>query len=232
VHVVELAAGPVFENIETPAGRRQRCLSASDTFGVAGLPPGWGDSDGVLFAPVAGELADDWATASTKGARVALGWQGLLRTIRAGQDVQRRPPVPSPLLNNLDVAGVSPDDLDPTTGIDELLSLLPPAATLLVTGAASGGLEVGPEVGGRRAWRRYPAIESDGVVDPTGAGDTFLAAVLAARLDPLGVGVPPGRAADLRFAAAAASLTVERPGLLGVPTSDAVQMRLARGAAR
>ena len=181
---------------------------------------------------MAGELADDWAAVPSTAARVALGWQGLLRTMRAGEDVQRRPPTTSPLLAGLDLAALSPDDLDPTTGIDNLLALLPPSATLLVTSGPSGGLEVGAVVGGRRPWRRYPAIESDGVVDPTGAGDTFLAAALAARLDPLGVGVPPGRGGDLRFAAAAASLTVERPGLLGVPDSDALQTRLARGAAR
>jgi sugar/nucleoside kinase (ribokinase family) len=181
---------------------------------------------------VAGELADDWAAIPSPSARVALGWQGLLRTVRAGEDVQRRAPEPSPLLRELDLAAVSPEDLDPATGIDDLLALLPPTATLLVTRGASGGLEVGPESGGRRAWRRYPAIKSDGDVDSTGAGDTFLAAVLAARLDPLTVGVPPGRGGDLRFAAAAASLTVERAGLLGVPTSVAVQARLARGAPR
>jgi sugar/nucleoside kinase (ribokinase family) len=232
VRVVDLEAGPVFENLDGPGGRRQRCLSASDVFGAAALPAGWGDAEGVLFAPVAGELAADWAAIPSPSARIALGWQGLLRTVRAGEDVQRRAPEPSPLLRGLDLAALSPEDLDPATGIDDLLALLPPAATLLVTRGASGGLEVGPESGGRRAWRRYPAIESDAVVDPTGAGDTFLAAVLAARLDPLGVGVPSGRGGDLRFAAAAASLTVERPGMLGVPTSDAVQTRLARGAAR
>ena len=232
VRIVDMEAGPVFENIDAPTGRRQRCISASDLIPAAALPDGWGDVQGVLFAPVAGELAEDWAAVPPASGRVALGWQGLLRTIRAGEYVRRRAPEPSPLLRELDIAAVSPEDLDPGTSIDDLLALLPPAATLLVTRGVSGGLEVGPETGGRRVWRRYPAVESEGVVDPTGAGDTFLAAMLACRLDPLAIGVPAGRGGDLRFAAAAASLTVERPGLLGVPEPETVQTRLARGAAR
>lgn len=232
VQLVHLEHGPVFENIDGRAGRRQRSLSASDEFGAAALPAGWRQEEAVLFAPVAAELADDWAAVPSPTALVALGWQGLLRTVRAGEDVERRPPEPSPLLRALDLAGVSPEDLDPATSVDDLLALLPATATLLVTGGGSGGLVVGPESDGRRAWRRYPAIESDGVVDSTGAGDTFLAALLAARLDPAGIGVAPDRGGDLRFAAAAASLTVERRGLLGVPGRDAVVARLGRSAAR
>jgi sugar/nucleoside kinase (ribokinase family) len=67
-------------------------------------------------------------------------------------------------------------------------------------------------------------------VDPTGAGDVFLAALTAWLVRPSivgGAGSDPGPA--LAFAAAAASLVIERPGLLGVPDLPAVAARARRG---
>ena len=78
---------------------------------------------------------------------------------------------------------------------------------------------------------RWAAIPTPRLVDPTGAGDTFLAAVLAARLDPSLLGDRVGDGLDLRFGAAAASLVCERPGLLGVPSLDEVLDRLDEAAA-
>ena len=71
---------------------------------------------------------------------------------------------------------------------------------------------------------RYPAIPSGPIVDPTGAGDVFLAAWLAATINPA-IADPDDA---LTFAAAAASLTIEGPGLLGVPDLAAVRARAER----
>ena len=77
-------------------------------------------------------------------------------------------------------------------------------------------------------WRYLPTA-TDREVDPTGAGDTFLAALLAATIRP---GHRSGRraaaGADLRFAAAAGSLAVEAVGLDGVPDRAAVMVRERR----
>ena len=64
--------------------------------------------------------------------------------------------------------------------------------------------------------RAYPSIPSADEVDPTGAGDTMLAGLVAARL----VGGPEGRQGgrDVHLGAAASSLLVEGPGLNSVPT--------------
>ena len=68
--------------------------------------------------------------------------------------------------------------------------------------------------GDAREVLRYLPTATDRETDPTGAGDTFLAALLASVLRPAIVGRPRSRRSpDLRFAAAAGSLAVEEPGL-------------------
>jgi sugar/nucleoside kinase (ribokinase family) len=150
----------------------------------------------------------------------------MLRDLEAGQRTRRRPPGPSALVRRANVVGVSHLDLDPGTRIDSLLKLCRPDVTLVLTDGAQGGLVFDGGVE-----RRYPAIAAERTVDPTGAGDVFLAAFLAARAAPAKLGGPGGRAAGLRLAAAAASLVVERPGLLGVPDLRAVTRRIASTAA-
>jgi sugar/nucleoside kinase (ribokinase family) len=62
----------------------------------------------------------------------------------------------------------------------------------------------------------------DELVDATGAGDVFLAALMAAWLLTGDVATP----ATLGFAAAAGSCAVEGEGLAGVPTRSQVVARL------
>ena len=82
---------------------------------------------------------------------------------------------------------------------------------------------------GPREVLRYLSTPTEREVDPTGAGDTFLAALLAVQVRP-GVAGSPGRsmARALRFAAAAGSLAVEDVGLAGVPDRTSVLIRRAR----
>ena len=84
--LVPLARGPVFENIERPSRPRAACREAlgSNAGGApARLAMGSGPR-GWLLAPVAGELPDAWADAPEAGGPGWSGWQGLLRTLRAG----------------------------------------------------------------------------------------------------------------------------------------------------
>ena len=232
VVIAPLDSGPVFDNIEETAGRRQVAHAHATPLSIAALPLSWREAPAWLLGPVAGELADDWARIPSDEALVAIGWQGLLRDVQAGRHVRRVAPGPSQLLERADLVAVSGTDFGPETRIDEVLGWLRPGATLLVTSGAHGGLA--GEVGAHNLERlhQYPALRPDRIVDPTGAGDVFLASVLAARAKPQLVGGRIAQHYDLLLAAAVASLLVEGPGLEGVPDRDAIRRRMAEAAER
>jgi sugar/nucleoside kinase (ribokinase family) len=224
-----LPEAPIFDNRETPAGRVQICHAVGRPLPVPGLPASWLTAAAWSLVPVAGEVGDDWAAVVPDAAYVSLGWQGMLRDLVAGQRVVRRPPSPSPLVRRADLVGVSHHDLDAGTGIRELTALLHPGADLLVTEGPRGGLLVRVGDDGTHTTLRYLPTATDGETDPTGAGDTFLAALAASVLRPAIAGrTRPRRPPDLRFAAAAGSLVVEGPGLSAVPDRTAVLVRRAR----
>jgi sugar/nucleoside kinase (ribokinase family) len=227
VQLVHLARGPVFVNRETPDGRVQESREASDPIPVEALPDAWAGSPGWLFAPVAAEVADAWAAVPPPDALVAVGWQGLLRVLVPRGRVTRLEPFASPLIARADLVGVGTDDFARGVSLDRLAAFVGPGDTLLVTDGVRGGTSIETaDDGSSKARSRWAAIPTPRLVDPTGAGDTFLAAVLAARLDPSILGTRARDGIDLRFGAAAASLVCERPGLLGVPSLDEVLGRL------
>jgi sugar/nucleoside kinase (ribokinase family) len=229
VRLVPLARGPIFDNRETPAGRVQTCVQPSDPVPVAAVEVELRTARAWLFAPVADELPEAWAEIPDPRDLVGLGWQGLLRGLVAGERVHRRAPRPNRLVERADIVGVSHLDVEPGTPIEAMLATCRPGAALVLTDGADGGLIVSvPAAGERPTFKRYPAIPPDTVVDPVGAGDTFLAALLAARAFPERLAGPKGHGGDLRIAAAAVSLVVEGPGLLGVPDLAMIAGRLAR----
>ena len=234
VELVRLGHGPVFVNIERPEGRFQRCEDASDPVPVAAVPAAWRSAPGWVLAPVAAELPPEWAAVPTPEAIVALGWQGLLRELVPGEPTRHVPPGPNPIVRRADLVGISRDDVSRETQLSDLYGLLRPGAALAVTHGDQGGLIVhgahGPDPRDLEL-RHYPSVRSHAPIDPTGAGDVFLAALAAARIEPRLVGGRIGQGFDVLLAAAAASLVLEGPGLFGVPTRDAVRarMREARG---
>src|SRR5512143_480474 len=133
VTLAGLESSPAFENIETEGGRRQRCLAVSDPIPLTALPRSWTSGhDALVLAPVAGELDDTWAllAGDPDGPTVAVGWQGLLRALRAGSDVERVPPTASALLRAAALVVASREDFAPGTRYEHLVPLLGPAATL------------------------------------------------------------------------------------------------------
>jgi sugar/nucleoside kinase (ribokinase family) len=215
VRRVPLRNGPVFENIDRDGHRRQRWLSKSDPLPVAALPDGWRGAAGWMLVPVAGEMGEEWATIARAGFPVSLGWQGLLRHFDEAGWVERLPPGPSRLLEEAGLVCASFDDLTPSSGMEALCSFAP-RATIVMTAGARGGAVLRD---GRIS--RYPAMQAR-AVDPTGAGDVFMAGLMAAWL--LTGELATSRA--LRFAAAASAITVEDIGLAAVPTAAQVAARL------
>ena len=216
-----LARGPVFENLESDGHRRQRWLSRSDAIPAAALPDAWRRAPGWLLVPVAGEIGPDWAVVPSAGAAVGVGWQGLVREFTDDGWVNRVDPGKSPLLEVASLVVASLDDLRGGIALSWAASLAS-AAAIVLTAGKGGGLALRD---GKLS--RYRAAAAPNPVDPTGAGDVFLAALMSAWL----LTGELATAGGLRFAAAAASCVVEGVGLSGVPTAVEVAAR-ARSADR
>ena len=229
VLTVDLPEGPIFHNIETPQGRRQVSMAAGVPVRPVPLPSSWLASRSWSLVPVADEVPDDWVDVIPADALVGVAWQGMLRRMVPGADVQRVAPSARGVLRRADLVGLSHLDVARDTSLGDLARLLHPGALLLVTQGGHGGLLVTTGDDGPIEVLRYLPTPTDNEVDPTGAGDTFLAALLAVLVRP-SVAASPGRshARALRFAAAAGSLAVEDIGLDGVPDRTAVLVRRAR----
>jgi sugar/nucleoside kinase (ribokinase family) len=226
---IDLPEGPIYHNVETPHGREQTVISKGVPVRPVALPASWLESPAWSLVPVAAEVDDEWASLIEPGAIVGVAWQGMLRRLVAGTKVERIAPTERAILRRADLVGLSHLDVAPETALGTLTSFLHPGARLLVTQGGQGGLLVTADQGGPVEVLRYLPTPTDREVDPTGAGDTFLAALLAVLVRP-SVAASPGRslARALRFAAAAGSLAVEDLGLAGVPDRRAVLLRRAR----
>lgn len=226
---VPLREGPIYHNVETPSGRVQWCVQPGVPLPIPPLPESWSAAAAWSVVPVAGEVGDSWADVVPDQAFVAVAWQGLLRHLVAGERVVPRIPEATPLLRRADLVGVSHHDLDRRTPVSDLVGLLHPGARLVVTRGAHGGLLVAVRPDGSAETLRYLPTTTLDEVEPTGAGDTFLAALLATVIRPGIAGRGRSRRfPDLRFAAAAGSLVVEGPGLSAVPDRAAVNLRRMR----
>jgi sugar/nucleoside kinase (ribokinase family) len=222
---VPLAKGPIFRNVETLAGRVQTCDGPSDPVPVSALPERWRGARAWVLAPVASEIHDEWAQAPTAGACVAFAWQGILRHLEPGVRVRPRGPGPSPLVRRADIVAVSRHDIPGDLPLRDIGQWLAPSAELLLTAGLLGGLLIRYQDHRLVEARAYPSVPSPIEVDATGAGDTMLAGLIAARVAAGPEGRRLGR--DLHLGALAGSLLVEGPGMDSVPTLDQLKKRLA-----
>lgn len=226
---VLLPVGTVLRNMKRPGGRVQVCIELGAPIPLVPLPDSWRAAPAWLVVPISGEVGDEWAAAIPAAAAVAVGWQGLLRDLAPGRLVRPRPPASSALLDRAGLVAMSETDVEPGVSLREVVTALQPGAWLVVTRGARGGLLVRVEPSGPGAAMEYTATPARREVDPVGAGDTFLAALVAGALHPRGAGGRRRGTLDLAFASAAASLAVEAVGMAGPPDRGEVLERLAAG---
>ena len=209
VELFRFATGPVFENLRTPTGRQQIAHSPSDELPPLALPDGWRAPDGVLLAAVAAELGHGWADAFAPTSFVTLAAQGLVRRLHAGQEVVRLAFERGPLVRRADAISLSREDV--AVGAPPIRDFLRTGQQLLVTHGKRGSLALTRTDSGLSG-RFMPPLPMRKAIDPTGAGDTFVAAWLAARLL-----VGDGWRAQM-VASVMSSLVVERTSLSDTPT--------------
>lgn len=199
-----------FTNRERMGRREQEIHSWAGEIDLSGVPPAWRSAEVIHLAPVAQEI-DYRTTSRLSGQLLGCTPQGWMRKWDSERFGQVRPAplrLPTDLLARIDAMVVSTDEyVNAREAVESVgrraLAVITrggQGATLIDRGAVS---ELAPY--GRK------------VVDATGAGDVFAAALFVMR------GRREGIAMSSRYAAAAAGLSVEGPGLSAIPTQEQVE---------
>ena len=201
-------------------------LRLAEPFCACHRGPAWLEARAWVFAPIASELPDDWAAVPRAGSCVALAWQGILRELEPGTQVRPKVPGPSPILSRADIVALSRHDVPAGLPLHDIGQWVAPECDVLLTAGLLGGMLLRFRGGRLSGARAYASVASDLEIDATGAGDTMLAGLVAARLAAGDEARTRGR--DLHVGAAASSLLVEGPGMESVPTLDQLATRMRR----
>ncbi len=173
------------------------------------LPSAWRAARLVHLAPIADEVAADFA-AAFEGARLCVTPQGWMRRRASDNRVLTRDWADAEqVLPRCALAVLSEEDIRHAPELEQRYARLAPLFVL--TRAERGGTVY--HAGQAHDFAAYPVART---VDPTGAGDIFTTAlhIALARLGELG--------AALRVATYLAAQSVTRVGLEGAPTVDEV----------
>ena len=207
-HVVESTVTTTFYNEPSQHGRKQVIEALASQIGPESIPGQCRDAPLVHLAPVAGEVDAAIVTQFPKAFKVATlqGW--LRKWDSAGAVTARRWPDAENVLSKLRAAVCSIDDIG---GDWEIAKSWASHVPVLVVTQEDQGCMVFHD-----ARREHVPARPAEVADPTGAGDVF-AAVFFILLSETGDVVR-----SAAFANIAASMSVEHPGIEGIPLrSDA-----------
>ena len=201
-----------FANRYDDDGRRvQTLLSVASAMERSDIPATVEPAGVMHIAPVIGEIAAD-TVAGVAASFVGVTPQGWLREVAADGTVTPGPwRVPSAIVARADAIVLSAEDIAGDESRAAWLAMRVPV--VVVTLGASGAVAYAEG----RTWRQA-AIEAE-AHDPTGAGDTFAAALFTRLWEGATV------ADALRFAAGAAAFAVERTGPEGAACRRDVERR-------
>jgi sugar/nucleoside kinase (ribokinase family) len=187
-------------------GRRLTLKQRAARLEPAHLPPHFAEAGLAYLCPVADEVAPELVQAFPDAA-IGVGAQGWCRVWDGEGTVTMRPwPDPDPVLARAQALFLSSDDVAGwESRAIELYQQVPLGA---LTFAEKGAVLF--MNGERHAVAAAPVRE----VEPTGAGDVFAAAFLV-RYNASGDAFEAAS-----YAAVAGALTVEAPGIAGIPTAD------------
>jgi sugar/nucleoside kinase (ribokinase family) len=198
-----------FENILSPAGRRQIVHHTADSLGYYYIPDAWRSASIIHLGPVAQEI-DPGIVRMATNSLLCVTPQGWLRDWDGGGRVYHTEwPEAGFVLGRCGAAVISLEDVDEDEDrIEEMAFSCP----VLAVTEAHQGARVFWNGDSRRF--RAPQVEE---IDPTGSGDIFAAAFftrLYTTRDPWEAG---------RFATQLASFSVARRGLESVPTAQEIE---------
>jgi hypothetical protein len=198
-----------FENIYISQGRVQYLRHAAPALDYYHIPEPWRQAGIVHLAPVAQEV-EPGLVRNFPSALIGVTPQGWLRSWgKDGRVYKSEWPEASFVLQRAGAAVISVEDLDNDENrIDEMAAL----CRILAVTEGSEGVRLFWNGDVRRF--RPPNVA---VVDATGAGDIFAACFFAR----LYTTRDPWEAA--RFATQLSAISVTRPGLAGIPTSDEIE---------
>jgi sugar/nucleoside kinase (ribokinase family) len=205
-----------FTNTDVAGRRSQTLHDWGGEIDLTGLPPLWRSAGAIHIAPVAQEI-DPRQVNRLSPQLLGCTPQGWLRRWdeqRLGQVRTSPLRLPSDLVSRIDALVVSAEEY--AHARDVVVEIGQRGLSVVTRGIQGASLiDRGREVD-------VPAYRIK-VVDTTGAGDVFAAALFAARSARESV------SASARYASAAAALTVGGSGLSAVPDRTAVEALIERG---
>lgn len=218
VQVRRLSSGITtrFRNVYAAGVRHQFVLDRAEPIGVESLPHDWRVAPIAHLGPIAQEVDPLFIEAFPRSL-LGVTPQGWMRKWGNDGRVRISQWRPNPAtLQMVDVLVVG------ETEMSHYPNALPDFVSAVKVVALTQGSK-GATLYYRNQSVHIPPFEAE-EVDPTGAGDVFAAAFLirySETEDPLGAA---------RFASCAASLSVEKVGLAGVPTAERIRQRLEQAA--
>jgi sugar/nucleoside kinase (ribokinase family) len=201
-----------YENIYTPEGRIQYVRGVAEKLNGSHVPAGWLRAPLVHLAPLTDEV-DPQIAHLFKDSTVLLTLQGWLRCWDADGRVRFKRWHDASVLESIDIVVFSEEDILEAPELEQ--EFAGTVEHLIVTRAERGGTYYHKGVA---ETYETPQVE---MVNPTGAGDVFAAALLA------GIHVLGGdMRAAIKVAALLGATSVTRKGLDSAPTPTEVQKAL------